>query len=41
VRDPAPLFGEHTREVLTEAGYSGAEIASLLEARAACGPATS
>ena len=38
VLDPAPLFGEHTREVLTEAGYSDAEIASLLDARAVCGP---
>jgi crotonobetainyl-CoA:carnitine CoA-transferase CaiB-like acyl-CoA transferase len=28
---PAPLFGQHTREVLVEAGYSSSEIAALLE----------
>ena len=39
VLDPAPVFGEHTREVLSEAGYSAAEIAALLDARAACDPA--
>ncbi len=28
---PAPLFGQHTREVLVEVGYSESEIATLLE----------
>jgi crotonobetainyl-CoA:carnitine CoA-transferase CaiB-like acyl-CoA transferase len=31
VTSPAPLFGQHTREVLAEAGYSSSEIAALLE----------
>jgi len=26
---PAPAFGEHTRDVLAEAGYSAEEIARL------------
>jgi crotonobetainyl-CoA:carnitine CoA-transferase CaiB-like acyl-CoA transferase len=30
VRRPAPLLAEHTVEILTEAGYSGAEIEALL-----------
>ena len=34
VRRGAPLYGEHTREVLAEAGYTAAEIAALIEARA-------
>jgi crotonobetainyl-CoA:carnitine CoA-transferase CaiB-like acyl-CoA transferase len=29
VRRPAPLLGEHTREVLEELGYSGAEVEKL------------
>lgn len=29
VRRPAPLIGEHTEEVLAEAGYDGQDIASL------------
>ena len=27
---PAPLLGEHTREVLHEAGYSAAEVDALI-----------
>jgi crotonobetainyl-CoA:carnitine CoA-transferase CaiB-like acyl-CoA transferase len=27
---PAPLFGEHTREVLSESGFEAAEIDELL-----------
>jgi crotonobetainyl-CoA:carnitine CoA-transferase CaiB-like acyl-CoA transferase len=27
---PAPLFGQHSEEVLAEAGYSSQEIAALL-----------
>ena len=29
VRRPAPLFGQHTREVLREHGFSDAEIAQM------------
>jgi crotonobetainyl-CoA:carnitine CoA-transferase CaiB-like acyl-CoA transferase len=36
---PAPAFGEHTDEVLAEAGYSEAEIAAMKESGAAAGPA--
>ena len=32
VAQGAPLYGEHTREVLAEAGYTAAEIAALIEA---------
>ncbi len=35
---PAPAFGEHTEEVLREAGYSDEEIAAMLESGAAAGP---
>jgi alpha-methylacyl-CoA racemase len=35
---PAPAFGEHTGEVLSEAGYSEEEIAAMLESGAAAGP---
>jgi crotonobetainyl-CoA:carnitine CoA-transferase CaiB-like acyl-CoA transferase len=34
IRRPAPLFGQHTREVLGEAGYSAAEIDALAAAGA-------
>ena len=33
VRRPAPRLGEHTEEVLRDAGFSGAEIASLVGGR--------
>jgi crotonobetainyl-CoA:carnitine CoA-transferase CaiB-like acyl-CoA transferase len=35
VRRPAPRFGEHTREVLKEAGYGDAEIEALAKSGAA------
>jgi alpha-methylacyl-CoA racemase len=35
---PAPAFGEHTDEVLGEAGYSAEEIAAMKESGAAAGP---
>jgi len=34
VRSAAPLLGQHTREILREAGYSDAEIDALVAARA-------
>jgi crotonobetainyl-CoA:carnitine CoA-transferase CaiB-like acyl-CoA transferase len=34
---PAPLLGQHTREVLREAGYSADEIVAMLEGGAAHG----
>jgi crotonobetainyl-CoA:carnitine CoA-transferase CaiB-like acyl-CoA transferase len=37
---PAPALGEHTAEILTEAGYSAEEVQSLEEAGAAKGPDT-
>ena len=39
VHAPAPAFGEHTREVLRDAGFSDEEVAALLESGAAAGPA--
>jgi alpha-methylacyl-CoA racemase len=38
---PAPAFGEHTDEVLHEAGYSEQEIAAMKESGAAAGPSAS
>ncbi len=35
---PAPAFGEHTDEVLREAGYSEEEIVAMKESGAAAGP---
>jgi alpha-methylacyl-CoA racemase len=35
---PAPAFGEHTDQVLREAGYSEAEVAAMIESGAAAGP---
>jgi alpha-methylacyl-CoA racemase len=35
---PAPAFGEHTEEVLREAGYSAEEVGAMLESGAAAGP---
>jgi crotonobetainyl-CoA:carnitine CoA-transferase CaiB-like acyl-CoA transferase len=34
VRRPAPLFGEHTREVLAEFGFAPAEVDALFDANA-------
>ncbi len=34
---PAPAFGEHTEEVLREAGYSAEAVAAMLESGAAAG----
>jgi crotonobetainyl-CoA:carnitine CoA-transferase CaiB-like acyl-CoA transferase len=31
VRQPAPRFGQHTREVLSENGFSDTEIGQLLD----------
>jgi crotonobetainyl-CoA:carnitine CoA-transferase CaiB-like acyl-CoA transferase len=39
-RLPGPALGEHTEEALAQAGYSGEEIAQLLECGAAAGAAT-
>jgi crotonobetainyl-CoA:carnitine CoA-transferase CaiB-like acyl-CoA transferase len=40
-RLPGPALGEHTEQVLAEAGYSAEQIAALLESGAAAGPAAS
>jgi crotonobetainyl-CoA:carnitine CoA-transferase CaiB-like acyl-CoA transferase len=40
VERPAPALGEHTEEVLTEAGYSPEEVRALEESGAAKGPDT-
>jgi crotonobetainyl-CoA:carnitine CoA-transferase CaiB-like acyl-CoA transferase len=39
VRAPGPGLGEHTRQVLSEAGYPPDQIDALLEAGAVAGPA--
>jgi alpha-methylacyl-CoA racemase len=39
VREPGPALGEHTHDVLHEAGYSDEEIAELEQAGAVAGPA--
>ena len=39
-RLPGPQLGEHTEEVLREAGYDGARIADLLRSGAVAGPHT-
>jgi crotonobetainyl-CoA:carnitine CoA-transferase CaiB-like acyl-CoA transferase len=38
-RAPGPGLGEQTRDVLTEAGYSAAEVDALLQSGAVAGPA--
>jgi alpha-methylacyl-CoA racemase len=40
-RAPGPGLGDHTDQVLGEAGYSAAEVAALHEAGAVAGPASS
>lgn len=39
IRTAAPLFGQHTREVLSEAGFTAAEIDALFAEEAAVEPA--
>ena len=39
LRRPAPLLGQHTREILEEAGYTAAEIEALFERGAAAASA--
>ena len=31
IHSPAPLFGQHTKEVLLEAGFSDSEVAAMIE----------
>jgi crotonobetainyl-CoA:carnitine CoA-transferase CaiB-like acyl-CoA transferase len=38
VRAPGPGLGEHTEQILREAGYSDPEISALLQSRAVVGP---
>jgi crotonobetainyl-CoA:carnitine CoA-transferase CaiB-like acyl-CoA transferase len=38
IRTPPPLLGQHTREILAEAGYSAAEIDAMLAGGAAAEP---
>jgi alpha-methylacyl-CoA racemase len=39
VRLPGPILGEHTREVLREAGFTDDEVTALEESGAVAGPA--
>jgi crotonobetainyl-CoA:carnitine CoA-transferase CaiB-like acyl-CoA transferase len=39
-RLPGPALGEHTEEILREAGFSDDEVAAMLESGAAAGPST-
>jgi alpha-methylacyl-CoA racemase len=38
IQRPAPALGEHTKDVLSEAGYSEAEVEAMFEAGAVKGP---
>ena len=40
VRDPGPVLGEHTEELLREAGFGDDDVAALIESGAVAGPAS-
>jgi crotonobetainyl-CoA:carnitine CoA-transferase CaiB-like acyl-CoA transferase len=40
VKSGAPLFGQHSREILAEHGYSETKIAALIEAGVVAVPAS-